>query len=50
MHVEFKDLGAWDGFLAIVEKDEKLTRLADEIRELMDFKTHYDETLREITV
>jgi len=50
MHIEFKDLGAWDKFLAIVEKDEKLTRLADEIRELMDFKTHYDETLREITL
>ena len=50
MHVEFVDLGAWDRFSTIVEKDEKLTRLADEIRELMEFKTHYDETLREITV
>jgi len=50
MHLEFKDFGTWDRFNAIVEKNEKLTRLADEVRELMDFKTHYDETLREITL
>jgi hypothetical protein len=50
MHVEFVDLGAWDRFSAIIEKDEKLMRLADEVRELMDFKTHYDETLLEITL
>ena len=50
MHIEFKDLGAWDRFSAIIEKDEKLTRLADEIRELMNFETHYDEILREITL
>ena len=48
MHIEFKDFGTWDRFLAFLEKDEKSARLFEEWHDLMDYKTHYDEFVREI--
>ena len=48
MHFEFEDFGAWDGFLAFLEKDKKGSTLMAEWHSLMDYKTHYDEFVREI--
>jgi len=48
MHTEFKDFAAWDRLLACVQKDAKAARLYQEWRNLIDFKTHYDEFVREM--
>ena len=48
MHIEFKDFGTWDRFLALNEKDAKSARLYQEWQNLVDMKTHYDEFVREI--
>jgi len=48
MHFEFEDFGTWDRFTALLEKDAKSARLLQEWQDLFDFKTHYDEFVREI--
>ena len=48
IHFEFKDFGTWDRFSALLEKDAKSAKLMKEWHNLMDFKTHYDEFIREI--
>ena len=49
IHVEFKDFGTWDRFVALNEKDAKSARLMQENwYDLIDMKTHYDELVREI--
>ena len=48
MHVEFKDFGMWDRYVASFEKDTEVARLRREWINLMDMKTNYDETVREI--
>jgi len=48
IHVEFKDLGTWDRFMALLEKDTKASKLYQEWQNLVDMKTHYDEFIREI--
>jgi hypothetical protein len=48
MHIEFKDFGTWDRFLAFHEKDAELARLLQEWQNLIDMNTHYDEHVREI--
>lgn len=48
MHFGFEDFAAWDRFIKFLEKDKKAARLMDEWHGLMDYKTHYDEFVREI--
>ena len=48
MHAEFKDLGTWDRYLTLNEKDAMFSRLSQEWHSLMDMKTHYDEFIREL--
>ena len=48
MHVEFKDFGMWDRYVASFEKDTEVARLRREWINLIDMKTNYDETVREI--
>ncbi|MFQ6064972.1 MAG: hypothetical protein ACE5L6_05800 [Candidatus Bathyarchaeia archaeon] len=49
MHMEVKDFGTWDRFLAFIEKDAKGARLFQEWRKkFVDMKTHFDEFVREI--
>jgi len=47
-HFEFEDFGSWDRMLALLKKDAKYARLLEEWQNLFDFKTHYDEFVREI--
>jgi len=46
--IEFKDYGTWDRYLAFFEKDAKAARLRQELLNLIDLKTNYDEVVREI--
>ena len=49
MHMEVKDFGTWDRFLAFIEKDAKGARLLQENWwKLIDMNTHFDEFVREI--
>jgi len=49
MHLEIKDFGTWDRFLAFIEKDAKAARLLQENWwNLIDMNTHFDEFVREI--
>jgi len=48
MHVEFQDFGMWDRYVSLFEKDAEVARLRREWLNLMDMKTNYDETVREI--
>ena len=48
MHFEFEDFGMWDRFTALLKKDVKAAKLLEEWQNLFDFKTHYDEFVREI--
>ena len=48
LHVEMKDYGTWDRFLAFIEKDAKAARLFQECHELLDLNTHFDEFVMEI--
>jgi hypothetical protein len=48
LHQEFEAFSAWDKLLAFVEKDAKAAQLFQEWNNLIDFKTHYDELVREI--
>jgi len=48
MHLEFEDFGAWDRFSTFLEKNAKAAQLMKEWHNLMDYKTHYDEFVREI--
>ena len=48
IHVEFRDLGTWDRFMAFIEKDTQAGKLFHEWQNLVDMKTHYDEFVREI--
>ena len=48
MHFEFDDFSAWDGFTKFLEKDKKGAKLMDEWHNLMDYKTPFDEFVREI--
>lgn len=49
MHMEVKDFGTWDRFLAFIEKDTKGARLIQENWwKLIDMNTHFDEFVREI--
>jgi hypothetical protein len=48
IHVEFKDLGTWDRFMALIEKDAQAERLFHEWQSLVEMKTHYDEFIREL--
>ena len=50
MHVETRDFGTWDRFLAFIKKDAKGARLLQEWQKLIDMETHYDEFVREIPV
>jgi len=47
-HLEFRDFGTWDRFLAIIKKDAKAARLLQEWQKLIDMNTHFDEFVREI--
>jgi len=48
MHVEMKDYGTWDRFLAFLGKDAKGGRLFREWHKLLDLNTHFDEFVIEI--
>ena len=48
LHMEMKDYGTWDRFLAFLKKDAKGARLFQEYHKLMDLNTHFDEFVREI--
>jgi hypothetical protein len=49
IHMEFKNFGTWDRFVALNEKDAKAAKLTQENGyNLIDMKTHYDELVREI--
>ena len=49
MHMEVKDFGTWDRFLAFIGKDAKGARLMQENWwKLIDMNTHFDEFVREI--
>ena len=48
MHMEMKDYGTWDRFLAFIEKDAKGARLFQEWHKLLDLNTHFDEFVMEI--
>ncbi len=50
MHMEMKDYGTWDRFLAFIEKDAKGARLLQEWRKLLDLNTHFDEFVIEIPI
>jgi len=47
-HMEFKDFGTWDRFLAFIKKDSKGARIFQEWQKLIDMETHYDEFVREM--
>ena len=48
LHVEMKDYGSWDKFLAFLDEDAKGARLMQEWRKLLDLNTHFDEFVIEI--
>ena len=48
MHMEIKDYGTWDRFLAFIEKDTKGARLFQKWHKLLDLNTHFDEFVTEI--
>jgi len=49
MHMEMRDFGTLDRFLAFIKKDAKAARLLQENwRKLIDMDTHYDEFVHEI--
>jgi len=48
IHIEFKDFGTWDRYVAFFEKDAKVARLRREWLNLIDIQTNYDEIVREI--
>ena len=48
MHFEFENFTAWEGFSKFLEEDKKGARLMDEWHSFMEYKTHYDEFVREI--
>ena len=48
IHIEFRDFGTWDRFIALNEKDAKSATLHKEWQNLIDMRTHYDEFVREI--
>jgi hypothetical protein len=50
MHVEVKDFGTWDRWLAFHKKDVEGARLFQEWQKLVDMNTHFDEFVREIPV
>lgn len=50
MHFKFEDFGAWDRFSELLAKDQKAARLMQEWHNLMNYKTHYDEFVREISL
>ena len=48
LHSEMKDYGAWDRFLAFIEKDANGAKLLQDWRKLVDLNTHFDEFVKEI--
>ena len=48
MHIEMKDYGTWDRFLAFIKRDAKGARVMQEWRKLLDLNTRFDEFVREI--
>jgi hypothetical protein len=48
LHVEMKNYGSWDEFLAFLEEDTKGAGLMQEWRKLIDLNTHFDEFVIEI--
>jgi hypothetical protein len=48
VHQKFRDFATWDKFIAFIENDAKAQKLYQEWDNFIDFKTHYDELLREI--
>ena len=50
MHMEVRDLGAWDRFAAFIKKDAKGATLYQKWQRLVDMDTHYGEFVSEIPV
>lgn len=48
MHFEFEDFASWDRLSDLLQKDKEGSRIMSEWHSLMDYKTHYDEFVREI--
>jgi hypothetical protein len=48
LHMEMRELGAWDRFAAFIKKDAKGARFYQEWQKLVDMDTHYDEFVTEI--
>ena len=48
LHHEFKDFATFDRFTSLLETDTKFRNLLEEWFNIMDFKTHYDDFVREV--
>jgi len=48
MHMEMRDLGAWDRFAVFIKNDAKGAGLYQEWQKRVNMDTHYDEFITEI--